>query len=131
MKWVKCKEWTNVYTTSKKFNGYQYNVFITIEDKTKSKSIKYWIAASSGKKRREFDIFENKDSKSLGGIRALFWIKEAILDFPSFYGNPYNKTEYICIAWADSRRRDIYERLKTEGFNFAMESGSKILMKKL
>lgn len=129
MEWTKYEDFTNVYVTSKIFNGYQYNVIITVMDK--AKSIKYWVAASSGKKRREFEIFEDKEFKSLGGIKALFWIKEAILDFPSFYRNPYKKTEYICIGWADNRRRDIYERLKKEGFNFAMEQGSKILIKKL
>lgn len=131
MEWIKDRNYKNVYYISKKFNGYQYNVIITVFDKTASKSIKYWVAASSGKKRREFEIFEEKDTKSLGGIKALFWVKEAILNFPSFYTNPYNKTEFICIGWADSRRRDIYERLKSEGFNFAMEDGSKILIKKL
>lgn len=131
MEWSKHKYFTNVYTTSKVFNGYQYNVLITIQDKTESKSIKYWVAASSGKKRREFEIFEDKGSKSLGGIKALFWVKEAIMNFPSFYGNPYNKKEYICIGWADSRRRDIYERLRKEGFQFAMEQGNKILIKRL
>lgn len=131
MEWAKDVKFKNVYITSKKFNNYQYNVLITLEDTTKSKSIKYWVSASSGKKRREFEVFEEKEVKSLGGIKALFWIKEAILDFPFFYGNPYNKTEYICIAWADNRRRNIYERLKKEGFVFAMESGVKILRKKL
>jgi hypothetical protein len=131
MEWVKDEKYKNVYITSKMFDTYQYNVLITLEDATMSKSIKYWVSASSGKKRREFDIFEEKEAKSLGGIKALFWIKEAILNFPSYYTNPYNKIEYICIAWADNRRRDIYERLKKEGFVFAMESGVKILRKKL
>jgi hypothetical protein len=131
MNWEKDERYKNVYTTSKIFDTYQYNVIISLEDETMSKSIKYWVSASSGKKRKEFTIFEEKEAKSLGGIKALFWIKEAILDFPSFYKNPYNKVEYICIAWADSRRRDIYERLKKEGFVFAMESGVKILRKKL
>lgn len=131
MEWKKKPHYKNIYFTSKKFNGYQYNVLITVDETTESKSIKYWVAASSGKKRREFAIFEEKEAKSLGGIKALFWVKEAILDFPVFYRNPYNKIEYICIAWADNRRRDIYERLKKEGFVFAMELGVKILRKRL
>lgn len=131
MEWIRDINYKNVYCISKKFNNYQYNVIITVFDETESKSIKYWIAASSGKKRREFEIFEEKETKSLGGIKALFWIKEAILDFPGYYGNPYGKAQYICISWADRRRRDIYKRLKAEGFNFAMEDGSKILIKKL
>lgn len=129
MEWTKVEGYWNVYKTSKIFNGYHYSVFITVSNYIKTQ--KYWVAASSGKKRRELEIFEDKESKSLGGIKALLWIKEAMLDFPFFYKNPYNKREYICIEWSDSRRRDVYERLNKEGFNFAMTKGGKILMKKL
>ena len=80
----------------------------------------------------EIDIFEDKENKSLGGIRALFWIKEAMYDFPEFYSNYVDgRNQYICIGWADSRRRDIYARLQKEGFTFTMEWGKKVLMKKL
>jgi hypothetical protein len=41
-----------------------------------------------------------------------------------------NKKQYICVAWADSRRRDIYQRLVKEGFIFTMDDGEKILMKR-
>jgi hypothetical protein len=132
MEWTKDKNYTNVWVTTKKFNGYQYNVII-IPEQT-NKSIKYWIHVSSGKKRKEFEIFEDKENKSLGGIRALFWIKEAMYDFPKFYADRRNIKElntYICIGWADSRRRNIYQRLEKEGFRFSMEDGKKILSKKL
>lgn len=130
MEWTKDKDYTNTYHTTKKFNGYQYNVFIIVEDNTKS--VKYWVSVSSGKKRVEFEIFEDKENKSLGGIRALFWIKEAMYDFPKFYSKRVDgRNEYICIGWADSRRRDIYARLQKEGFTFTMEWNKKVLMKKL
>ena len=132
MEWVKDKNYTNVWITTKKFNGYQYNV-IVIPDIT-DKTIKYWIHASSGKKRREFEIFEDKKNKSFGGIRALFFIRDAMYDFPKYFRNTSNiegKKEYLMIGWADSRRRDIYQRLEKEGFQFMMDGGNKILMKKL
>ena len=92
----------------------------------------YWVHVSSGKKRKEFEIFEEKESKSLGGIRALFWVREAMYDFPKYFSNRVrNRTEYLCIGWADSRRRNIYQRLEKEGFLFMVDNGNKILMKKL
>lgn len=130
MEWHKDKRYTNIYYTSKKFNGYQYNVVITLE--TTDKSVKYYVSVSSGKKRKEFEIFEEKENKSFGGIRSLLWIKEAMYDFPNFYAQYVeNRNEYLCIGWSDSRRRDIYERLKKENFIFMQEAGRKILMKKL
>ena len=132
MDWMKDKNYTNVWITTKSFNGYQYNV-IVIPDIT-DKTVKYWIHASSGKKRKEFEIFEDKKNKSLGGIRALFFIRDAMYDFPKYFRNTSNiegKKEYLMIGWADSRRRDIYQRLEKEGFQFMMDGGNKILMKKL
>ena len=109
MQWIKDPKYTNVWYTTKKFGKYQYNVLV-IPEQT-DKSIKYWIHVSSGKKRKEFEIFEEKASKSLGGIRALFWIKEAMYDFPKYFSNRVRgRTEYLMIGWADSRRRNIYQR---------------------
>lgn len=130
MEWIKDKRYTNLYYTSEIFNGYKYNAVMTLEET--DKCLKYWFSVSSGKKRREFEIFEEKDNKSLGGIRALFWIKQAMYDFPEFYKNRvYGRKEYICVGWADKRRRDIYERLIKEGFTYEMEYNRKILRKKL
>lgn len=132
MDWTKDSKYTNVWITTEKFNGYQYNV-IVIPEQT-DKSIKYWISVSSGKKRKEFEIFEDKENKSLGGIRALFWIKNAIYDFPKFYAKRIGISklkQYLMIGWADSRRRNIYQRLQKEGFQFMIDDGNKILMKKL
>ena len=132
MEWIKDPEYTNVYYTAKKFNDYQYNVIITTEET--DKSLKYWIHVSSGKKRREFEVFEDKENKSLGGIRALFWVKEAMFDFGDYIKrrrNLDNKNIYICVGWADNRRRNIYQRLEKEGFRFSMGGGKKILIKQL
>lgn len=132
MEWTKDPLYINTYYTTEKFNGYQYNVLVITEET--DKSVKYWVHTSSGKKRKEFEIFEDKENKSLGGIRALFWIKEAMYDFPIYFNklrNLGNKREYLCIGWADTRRRNIYQRLEKEGFQFMIERGQKILMKKL
>lgn len=132
MEWTKDPLYTNTYFTTEKFNGYQYNVLVITEET--DKSVKYWIHASSGKKRKEFEIFEDKENKSLGGIRALFWIKEAMFDFPEYFSKRTNlkdKRQYILIGWSDSRRRDIYKRLQKEGFQFTTVDGRKVLMKKL
>jgi hypothetical protein len=132
MDWIKDPQYTNTYYTTKKFNGYQYNVLIITEET--DKSFKYWVHVSSGKKRKEFEIFEDKENKSLGGIRSLFWIKEAMFDFYNYITkrrNLYNKAVYICVGWADNRRRNIYQRLEKEGFQFSMENGKKILIKRL
>jgi len=132
MDWIKDPQYTNTYYTTKKFNGYQYNVLIITEET--DKSFKYWIHVSSGKKRKEFEIFEDKENKSLGGIRALFWIKEAMFDFYNYITKRRsldNKAVYICVGWADNRRRNIYQRLEKEGFKFSMENGKKILIKRL
>ena len=132
MEWIKDPQYTNTYYTTKKFNGYQYNVLIITEET--DRSFKYWIHISSGKKRKEFEIFENKENKSLGGIRALFWIKDAMFDFYTYISGKRNlksKNVYICVGWADNRRRNIYQRLEKEGFQFMVEDGRKILMKKL
>jgi hypothetical protein len=70
----------------------------------------------------------------LGGLRALLYIKEAMYDFPTYYKNRVNTSnfkEYLMIGWSDSRRRDIYKRLEKEGFQFGTYEGKKVLMKKL
>ena len=132
MKWIKDPQYTNTYYITKKFNSYQYNALVITEET--NKSVKYWFQVSSGKKRKEFEIFEDKENKSLGGIRALFWLKDAMYDFPKYFSTRRNlgdKKVYICIGWADTRRRNIYARLQKEGFQFMIDDGRKILIKKL
>ena len=133
MNWIKDTRYNNVFTCSESFNGYKYTIEVTVEDKIKS--LRFWIAVSSGKKRKELDIFEDKKNKSLGGLKALFWIKKAVLHFPTFYHKGWmtdNTRMYICITWADSRRRDIYEKfLEKDGFSFMNIDGKKTLVKEI
>ena len=134
MEWNKLEKYQDCFYTSKEFNGYTYNVVISVEKS--DKSIKYYVAVSSGKKCKEFDIFEEKLNKSFGGVRALFWIREAIYNFPIFYSSRISsedkRNKYICIGWSDSRRKKIYKRyLEKDGFILMRDNNYNILMKKL
>lgn len=132
MNWERDAVYKNEYICTKYFNGYKYIVIITVENK--SKSTLFWVATSSGKKRSQIEEFENKKDKSFGGMKALLWVKEAMLSFPNYFKNIYEVDDiktYICISWTDSRRRDIYERLSRDGFNFMQVDGKKTLVKKV
>lgn len=120
----------NFYTISKYFGKYKYVVSVFVEET--DKSLKYWVGASSGRKRKQLDIFEQKSDKSFGGIKALLWIKSCIFEFPKTHNKyVHGRKEYICIQWSDSRRRDIYSRLIKYGFEFQMIGGEKTLIKRL
>lgn len=130
--WIKDNRYTNVFTCTETFGKYKYVVEILVD--YKPKTVRFWVALSSGKKRKELDVFEDKENKSFGGIRALFWVKKAILHFPEFYTKGYITEDvkcFICIHWADSRRRNIYKRLEKEGFYFMHIDGQKTLMKEV
>ena len=134
MNWTKSDKYQDCFYTSKEFNGFTYNVVISVE-KT-DKSIKYYVAVSSGKKRKEFDIFEEKLNKSFGGIKALFFVRDAIFDFPIFYSSRISskdkRNKYLCIGFSDSRRKKIYQRyLEKDGFILMRDNNYNILMKKL
>ena len=81
--WVKSKIWLNTYEKTKNFNGYTYRVSIIVEETRKS--LKFWASISSGKKREDLEVYEEKDVKSKGGIKALIWCKNTILEFPKEY----------------------------------------------
>jgi hypothetical protein len=131
MEWVRCNDCgeDETYTKQEVFNGFTYYLEAWI-DKTFKTEI-FWFAMSSGKKRKELKIFEEKENKSSGGIKPLLWAKKEILNFPEFIKNPLNKKQYLAISWSDSRRRDIYKRLEREGFQFQIIDKQKVLIKKL
>lgn len=93
------------FEISKVFNGDTYTAIITVFFTFKAE--KFWVSSSSGNKRKHKDIFEDKDYKSKGGIKALIWIRDVMLNFSEFYGNKFKKKQYIIVSWSDSRRRDI------------------------
>jgi len=130
MNWIKSTEYYDTYSCTEYFNEYKYTILIWVEKS--HKSVKYWMGVSSGKKRRELEIFEEKEDKSLGGIEALLWVRNCFFDFPLFYA-PYVKgrKEYLCVSWADTRRKNIYKRLEKYGFRFMVDQGQEVLIKKL
>ena len=131
MEWTQYHRDRGLYYFKKEdFNGYTYHLEAYIDSSYKTEI--YWFALSSGKKRKELDIYEEKEKKSKGGIQALVWAKKEILSFPDFARNPLKKKRYIAIRWADSRRRDIYTRsLIKEGFIIQIINKEKVLIKKL
>lgn len=130
MEWVKVPNMGETYYKTAVFNESTYYLEAYIESTYKTEKI--WFALSSGKKRKELYIFEEKERKSKGGIQALLWAKKEMLGFIDFALNPLNKKQYLCIRWADNRRRDIYARaLMSEGFQFAVIEKEKVLIKKL
>ena len=130
MEWIRDRAYDyKVFKCSEIFEEYVYTIMIYVEE-IASKSVKFHIGVSSGKKRKHREVFEEKAYKSKGGLKALMWLKDKMLEFPVYYDSSV-KNQYICIGWSDSRRRDIYKRLKKYGFMFSFDSGEKILMKKL
>lgn len=120
------------YSLISNFDGTDYKISVFVQEN--SKSIKIWVGVSSGNKRKHLEIYEDSEVVRVGGIKALLWIKNEILRFGTLYGEEYkgNLKVYMCIEWADSRRRDIYHRsLSKEGFRFGMDEGEKILIKRL
>lgn len=132
MNWTEDKQYRDIFSTYKYFGDYKY--VVTVYCNYFSKSIHFEFGASSGKKRKELDVFGNKENKSFGGMKALLWIKEAILSFPSWYTEIYNTDNmklYICIEWSDTKRKNIYSRLTKEGFRFQTIVGERKLIKEV
>ena len=130
MEWTRYRQEDGLfYYKTEVFNDYKYHLEAYIDSTFKTEI--FWFALSSGKKRKELDIYVDKENKSKGGIKALMWAKKEILDFPNFAGNPLKKRRYIGILWSDNRRRNIYSRLLKEGFQFQIINKQKVLIKKL
>jgi len=58
MNWKQDKADKRFFTCEKYFDKYKYVVEIFVEDKNKSSL--FWVAVSSGKKRKELEIFQSK-----------------------------------------------------------------------
>lgn len=63
----------------------------------------WYVSLSSGKKRRELDVYEQKPERSHNSWEVVKWCLECIADFP-YKGN-------IVVQWADNRRKRIYGRI--------------------
>lgn len=84
-----------------------------------------WIVfISSGRKRRELDVFEDKESKSGNGWEIVKWAVECIKQFP--------EKGLMTIYPADARRKRIYSRfLLPLGFRYNRYDGNMCYMKRL
>ena len=132
MTWIKDEEYENLFYKTKEFNGFKYYLGITVDNTYKS--TKFFVQLSSGKKRKELEIFEEKENKSGGGFQALLWAKEEMLNFCYFFKEKYYMKEkaYLCVSWADNRRKKIYARtLLREGFYYGVIEGSEHLIKRI
>lgn len=128
IEWKRDKRWENeVYYTTAVFNGFTYKFEVTIESRSKTEIC--WVALSSGKKRKQLDVFEEKSQKSSGGIEALFWAKNILKKIPELVVRT-DKKVYICIGWSDKRRRDIYLRFLPD-FQLGMINNVKVLIRKV
>ena len=84
-----------------------------------------------------FRLKNNEGGKFFSKLAdLLLWAKEKIFSFHEFFINNYYigneiKNFYICLKWADSKRRNVYSRLIKYGFYFMYDEGEKILMKKI
>lgn len=132
-KWVIEERQWYTWNLFEKIDGttYRLNCYVDATEKT----VKFWFGMTSGKKRSDLDIYENKEYKAKGGLKALVWAIKEIHNFPELYRKSHpqhsNLQSYLCIKWADSRRRQIYSRLERYGFKFMHDRGELILMKKL
>ena len=68
-------------------------------------SDKVFVYLSSGNKRKHKEVFEDKDYKSSGGLKALFWARDSMFDFIKF-----RPTKYTVVGWTNSRRKRVYKR---------------------
>lgn len=130
--WVKDEKYYNTFYKIKKFNSTFYKIELWVD--CNAKSYKVWIAISSGKKRKNLENFMPDELFRDGGIKALLWVKKEFFNFPFWYDDNYvlgNYPLYLCVQWADSRRRDIYSRLINYGFKFMQDEKSKVLMKRI
>lgn len=129
--WLKTKDFEGyeMYSAKEKFDGIVYNLIIYVWEQRSTEL--FWIGLSSGNKRKDLRVFEDKPKKIPASLKGLLWAKDMILKFPEYYGNKLNKKQYLCISWADSRRRDIYSRLEKYGFKFDFIGGQKALIKEV
>lgn len=96
-------------------NGVKYYILFSFYDEDV-----FNICLSSGRKRRELRVFEEKESISFNGIKVLLKILNIIdVEFPKFYGECS-----LNVFWADSKRRRVYKRLENYGWKLCRIDGT-------
>ena len=117
-----CGRFLDGYETKFDLNGITYYVMFSVFNNDT-----YSVMLSSGKKRRELKIFEEKKSKSFNGIEVLIKILNIVnIEFPKFY----NSDLTLVVFWADNKRRRVYKRLENYGWRLNRVDGNLCYLKK-
>lgn len=104
MDYVKSEEYQDCWVISKKFNTTTYYVYLSVEFE------KLYVAMANSKKKKYKSFFEEHPQPTDGGIPALLWVKDAMLQFPEWYKSRYKKElKFIYLKGSDSRRQRVYK----------------------
>ena len=117
-----CGRFLDGYETKFEWNGITYYVMFSVFNNDT-----YGVMLSSGKKRRELKIFEEKKGKSFNGIEVLIKILNIVnIEFPKFYNSDLTSV----VFWADTKRRRVYKRLENYGWRLSRVDGNLCYLKK-
>ena len=117
-----CGRFLDGYETKFDWNGITYYIiFLYINNDT------YSVLLSSGKKRKELKIFEEKKNISFNGYEVLTKVFSIVnTEFPKFY----NSDITLVVFWADTKRRRVYKRLENYGWRLSRVDGNLCYLKK-
>ena len=117
-----CGRFLDGYETKFEWNGITYYIiFLYINSDT------YSVMLSSGKKRKELKIFEEKKNISFNGYEVLTKVFNIVnIEFPKFY----NSNLTLVVFWADTKRRRVYKRLENYGWRLSRVEGNLCYLKK-
>ena len=117
-----CGRFLDGYETKFDWNGITYYVMFSVFNNDT-----YSVMLSSGKKRRELKIFEEKKNISFNGYEVLIKVFNIVnTEFPKFY----NSNLTLVVFWADTKRRRVYKRLENYGWRLSRVEGNLCYLKK-
>ncbi|AFF28212.1 gp214 [Sphingomonas phage PAU] len=119
----------HAYIVTRKFGNVKARLGINLDP-----YMNCYVSLSSGRKRKQLSIYEDKPEKNSCGIEILIWTKEAMLDFPIWFNDRHiNKLNSMLVTGSDTRRFKIYKRyLIPHGFYTQKQhDGGIYLFKKL
>ena len=117
-----CSRFLDGYETKFEWNGITYYVMFSVFNNDT-----YSVMLSSGKKRKELKIFEEKKNISFNGYEVLIKVFNIVnTEFPKFY----NSNLTLAVFWADTKRRRVYKRLENYGWRLSRVEGNLCYLKK-
>ena len=117
-----CGRFLDGYETKFEWNGITYYVMFSVFNNDT-----YSVMLSSGKKRKELKIFEEKKNISFNGYEVLIKVFNIVnTEFPKFY----NSNLTLVVFWADTKRRRVYKRLENYGWRLSRVEGNLCYLKK-